>query len=129
MAEFNLDNIATDLNNKIGKGECVRYPVSKYCNSDASAWYIIYNDGWKECGGKATGVAYNSSTLITLPLPDGGFKDTNYTIIGSVVNTSTGHYFEGVYFIASSNTQAKMATSHNGGTAGAYPVRYYACGY
>ena len=128
MAEFNLDNIATELNNKIGKGECVRYPISKYCSEDASAWYTVYNDGWKECGGKATGVAYNSSTLVTLPLPN-GFSNMNYTILGSVVNTSTTHYLEGVYFMISSNTQAKMVTSHNGGTAAQYTVKYYACGY
>lgn len=128
MAEFNIDNIATELNNKIGKGECVRYPVSKYVSSDGSAWYTIYNDGWKECGGKATGVTYSSSTLVTLPLPD-GFSNTNYTITGSVVNTSTGHYFEGVYFIASSTTQAKFATGYNGTSGGSYPVRFYACGY
>ena len=51
MAEFNIDNIATELNNKIGKGECVRYPVSKWISSDGKSWCTVYNDGWKECGG------------------------------------------------------------------------------
>ena len=80
MAEFNLDNIATDLNDKIGKGECVRYPVSKWQSSDGLSWYTIYNDGWKECGGKIK--ASSSKYKLNLPLPS-GFSDKNYTAVVS----------------------------------------------
>ena len=80
MAEFNLDNIATDLNDKIGKGECVRYPVSKWQSSDGLSWYTIYNDGWKECGGKIK--ASSSKYTLNLPLPS-GFSDKNYTAVVS----------------------------------------------
>ena len=128
MAEVNIDNIATDLNLKLSKTECVRYPISKWLSSDGLTWYTIYNDGWKECGGQATGVAYNSSGRFSFPLPN-GFSNNKYTIVGSVVTANTDHYFRGVYFVEDTGTQAKACTSYNGANSGAYTIRYYACGY
>ena len=132
MAEFNLDNIATDLNNKIGKNECVRYPVSKWQSSDGLSWYIVYNDGWKECGGQITGGA-SSFTTLTFPLPS-GFSDTNYSIIGQVMMSSTSTSLFQVKFNTGAKTNTSIsfatifATSSSVGHS-SYPAIYYACGY
>lgn len=102
--------------------------VETKISTDGTAWYRIWASGWKECGGQITGVAYNSSGRFTFPLPS-GFSDNKYNIVGSVVTPNTDHYFRGVYFIADTGTQAKAVTSHNSNAAGAYTVRYYACGW
>lgn len=121
MAEFNLDNIATDLNNKIGKGECVRYPVSKWQSSDKLSWYIVYNDGWKECGATQS-VSYNSTaTTVTYPLPN-GFDTDFVTITTAYVTTSRDNPLV-VYDI----TAANFKTINKAGSA--VKISYEAKGY
>lgn len=126
MAEFNLDNIATDLNNKIGKGECVRYPVSKWISSDGLSWYIVYNDDWKECGGIAKGAAYNSSArIIALPIE---FSNTNYNIVATP-NTSGGNYSQSSNIDSKAVNQFGLVTAYNGSSTATLNCSYYACGY
>ena len=121
MAEFNLDNIATDLNNKIGKSECVRYPVSKWQSSDGKTWYVVYNDGWIEQGGKYTLADQNAFLTITLPLP---FKDTNYTAIltagGGAVGTANTL---GDHNLIVTGVQTVQTRGYNN------PKNIYCCGY
>lgn len=83
--EVNIDNITTDLNNKIGKTECVRYPVAKWLSSDGSSWYTIYNDNFKEVGIKWAG---SSSTGVNylLPIP---FSTKKYLTLVTTNGTST----------------------------------------
>lgn len=66
-----------------------RYPVETYISSDGKAWYTIYNDGWKECGGV---ISTNSTTsgeanvTATFPIK---FSNTNY-----YANASGNNYFQ-----------------------------------
>ena len=132
MAEFNLDNIATDLNNKIGKGECVRYPVSKWVSSDGLSWYVVYNDGWKECGSQVTPTTSGFGTLV-FPLPQ-GFSTTNYIILGEVVTSTTStspllmKFNKGGKTTTSISFATIFQTSSSNGFE-IYSANYYACGY
>lgn len=123
--EVNIDNVITDLNDKIGKNECVRYPVEKWHSEDYSTWYTIYNDGYKECAGKATTSSSSSAQTIQLPVVfknsnfivvmNKGYLGTSNAVIGDVSVTAT--YSDG------STTSYFQTRGYNS------PVRYYACGY
>jgi hypothetical protein len=124
--EVNLDNVASDLNNKLSKTECVRYPVAKWTNTDGTLWYIVYNDEWKECGGFAKGAAYNSSSrIIALPIE---FSNTNYSIIATP-NTTGGNYSQDVYIDSKTVNSFGLVTAFNSNNTAALNCAYYACGY
>lgn len=114
--EVNIDNVATELNNKIGKNECVRYPVSKWQSSDGLSWYIVYNDEWKEAGGIGT---FSSGTkAITHGLT---FKTADYIAL-CLPLSSNGN--------ASCYCSARTVTTATFGQYGtpAYKFSWYVCG-
>jgi hypothetical protein len=91
--EVNIDNITNDLNQLSNQviniensllNKIKRYVTETWVSSDGLTWYTLYNDGWKECGGKYQTVN-NSVATITLPVT---FKDTSYTVIGSMCDNS-----------------------------------------
>lgn len=126
--EVNIDNIATDLNNKLSKTETVRYPVSKWISSDGMSWYTIYSDDWKECGGTSGTSSTTTQKAITFPLPN-GFDSISYTLVlGGVGQASTGSY-EGGYVI---NSKTKTGFTHHGiasATNSYNNFDWFACGY
>lgn len=79
--QVNIDNIATDLNNKVSKSDLleVQCVVETYVNG--TSWYRVYSDRWCEQGGKIPFTATGGWTAgnITFLKP---FKDTNYYING-----------------------------------------------
>ena len=115
--EVDIDNIASDLNNalnqintKISKNEIARYPVSTWISSDKSSWYIIYNDGWKECGGHVVLSATNNwqQPTVIFPIPFDiapislliNVKLTTYqdaAMYGQITSYSNTQFVTGVY--------------------------------
>lgn len=76
--EVNLDNIATDLSNKvdIDLANCTRpYVIETYQNG--ASWYRIWSDGWCEQGGRTGEINNVSTATINLLQP---YKDGNYQV-------------------------------------------------
>ena len=57
----------------------VRYPVEVSDKSLMPSWYVVYNDGWCEQGGKSVITATSTQVMLLKP-----FANTNYSIIGSI---------------------------------------------
>lgn len=109
--EVDIDEIATDLNGKadVDLTNCTKpHIVETYVNG--TSWYRVYSDGWCEQGGTLT-----TGDLITF-LKE--FIDTNYTIVGSEVTSSSSATFR---------FANKATTSINFYTA--LPSCWQACGY
>lgn len=85
------DAIITEVNKKLNASLVARYPVS-VSEKGASKWFVIYNDGWKECGGK-TSVAETTTVTVDLPVT---FSDTNYFVLVSNASGKTSGNTEGV---------------------------------
>lgn len=72
--QVDIDNIATDLNNKVNKGhEVIEFQAPTADNG--YTWYRKYADGWVEQGGyQNTGAGWTQITLLI------EMSDTNYTV-------------------------------------------------
>ncbi len=75
--QVNLDNIASDLNNKADADltNCTRPYITETYKNGAS-WYRVYSDGWCEQGGIVSVVQTSSGTTVTLLK---SYIDTNYS--------------------------------------------------
>ena len=74
--QVNIDNVITDLNDKVDKSSLREiYPAIETYH-DGSRWYRVYSDGWCEQGGIVTRTA---TTKITINLYK-NYTDTNYSI-------------------------------------------------
>lgn len=87
--DLEIDNIVTDLNNKVDISNMVEVPTIIEI-SDPSlmpSWYRVYSDGWCEQGGINIGNDAWGLATVTLLKP---YKDNNYTIsIGSETQTNS----------------------------------------
>lgn len=116
--QLNLENYVNEVASKLAKSDIVRYPICTWRASDGLSWYVIYNDGWKECGGCISVTStYVSTRTITYPIT---FSSTNYTLLlaprgvkstdsfaaGFTEKTTTGFTYQGV----------QVATVANNGT-------------
>lgn len=45
-----------------------RYLTTSYISSDKNTWYNIYNDGWKECGGRLIASYNGEFRSVTFPV-------------------------------------------------------------
>lgn len=103
--EVDIDNIATDLNNKVNKGhEVIEFQAPTAENN--YTWYRKYADGWIEQGGYI-GVPDLEATTVTVTFPI-VMADTNYvmfkTLASSVSNTRV--YINEVSFYNRTTTSA-----------------------
>lgn len=75
--EVDIDNVATDLDNKVTKGhEVIEFQAPTADNN--YTWYRKYADGWVEQGGQYVGiVGVSTGVSITLPVT---MTDANYTL-------------------------------------------------
>ena len=83
--QVNIDNIATDLNNKVSKSDLleVQCVVETYVNGTSG--YRIWSDGYCEQWGIAGGTADSYRTITLLK----EFKDTSYIILFTETNRTT----------------------------------------
>lgn len=87
--EVNIDNVVTDLNDKLGKTDVSRYPIETWKSSDGGTWYTIYNDGFKECGGIAS-TSTSGKTTLQLPVI---FSNNQYLMLTNSTVAETGSSF------------------------------------
>lgn len=128
--DLEIDNIVTDLNNKVDISNMVEVPtiVEVSDKSLMPSWYIVYSNGWCEQGGIGTATKATSETQTITLLK--AYKDTNYSIQISALLTAdniTQLYFQTV----SKNTNNFKAKSTYSGNAynGTVSPNWYACGY
>ena len=143
--EVNIDNIATDLNNKADKtlGNFTSSLTSssltaggkagtKYVGAhivteswkatDGTMWYRKYSDGYKECGVSNFYFSSWSQQTLTLPIT---FSNTNYTVVCSAVNNvNTGNISFQTIGITS-----KTTTGFNFYADSGVKKDFYCCGY
>lgn len=103
--EVDIDQVATDLNNKVSKGhEVIEFQAPTAENN--YTWYRKYADGWIEQGGYI-GVPDLEATTVTVTFPI-VMADTNYvmfkTLASSVSNTRV--YINEVSFYNRTTTSA-----------------------
>lgn len=84
--QVDIDNIATDLNNKVSKSDLleVQCVVETYVNG--ASGYRIWSDGYCEQWGRG---ALNECTTTTITLLK-AYKDTNYSVSAVSITASTG---------------------------------------
>lgn len=117
--EVNIDNIATDLNNKVDVAQLTNCDVIVQTYKSGKNWYRIWSDGWIEQGGYSK-VSSNGQVLTFLK----PFSDVNYTV-------STGgceQQFGNVALYDRTTTSAKCWTSDDE-SFNAAGMNWYACGY
>lgn len=85
--QVDIDEIATDLNEKVDKSQLVDADVVVERYQSGTSWYRLYNSGWCEQGGRIAN-STDGGTSITLLKP---YRDTLYTITTSgYITTNTG---------------------------------------
>ena len=80
VVEVNIDNISSDLINKVDKGSLVNchVVVDTYTNLSTGYWYRLYSDGWIEQGGQVPSSSF-SSGICTVDMPL-GYGNSNYIV-------------------------------------------------
>lgn len=95
--EFNIDDIATDLNGKMDKdGLNATCPMIVETYHNGTDWYRVWSDGWCEQGGVVpfgADVDYTGSLLKA-------YKDTNYQIGFTTLQYNTSAYATQWQYIA-----------------------------
>lgn len=89
--EVNIDEIVTDLNNKVDKNDLIESHVIIKSYANGSSWYNLYSNGWIEQGGKYT---YSSAGQKTISLLES--IDTTRPVYFSykLVSTRAGGAYE-----------------------------------
>ena len=138
--QVNLDNFATELNNKADKTlSNVTYPsinlgatttgtgdrvIQQYISSDGLTWYRKWASGWKECGVSISSSTTTSTfTTITLPIT---FTNTNYNVTSSGYNSS---YQIAVRCRIDSTSTIGVSAGVQGSGYYNSTIRIYCCGY
>lgn len=95
--EVDIDNIATDLNNKVSKGhEVIEFQAPTAQNN--YTWYRKYADGWVEQGGQhtLTSNSYNTVNLVVTMANNNYFVSATYKDVAasdtSIRGINTGNY-------------------------------------
>lgn len=117
---FNIDAIATDLNNKMdrdGLNSLASVCVESY--QSGNSWYRVYSDGWCEQGGEVSATNQVNTTVNLLK----NYTNTNYQV--QVTYNSTG---TGAVGGAPSGANLKSTSSFAVGTGGGN-YAWYTCGY
>lgn len=122
--EVDIDEIATDLNNKVNSSDLSEVQCVVETFVDGTSWYRVYSDKWCEQGGYLT--ASSSSNLdvqITFIKP---FVDNNYTFI-QFKDMSSNATVSG-YYLASTNKTGTGITIWNNSSY-VYGTYWIASGY
>lgn len=142
--QVDIDNVATELNNKADKTlSNVTYPsitagstttgaadrvIKQYLSSDGLTWYRLWASGWIECGGMRSKTSgERTSVKVTLPV---AFSNTNYVVAStyhennSSVATLTSEYFG---YIAQKTTTGFYLSLYGASTG--QSTTFYCCGY
>lgn len=134
--EFDIDSIATDLNNKADIDLINTNPSSSFASAlntagirtiietyqNGTSWYRVYSDGWCEQGGLRSAGATGSAETITLLKQ---YKDTNYIALKtfSIADASVAYY---PFVCIFNKTVSSFQTSN---TSGIQNWSWYTCGY
>ena len=119
-----LQNISTQIASLNAKITSIETTISsmKYVtetNSSNDKWYRVWSDGWIEQGGRVpTHSSYGYQPILFLK----EFSDTNYTIQGSMIFTTSSS--AGDYRCVRNLTTTGCDMAYNGSE-----FSYYACGY
>ena len=91
-------------------------------NQEGTTWYRKYSDGWIEQGGRTASLSDGEAT-VTFPIE---FKDTNYSILTTSVNSSANS----TTTIAKSLTKKTAVVTYDvEDGSGTGTIQWYACGY
>ena len=91
-------------------------------NKSGLSWYRKYSDGWIEQGGRTPSLS-DGQTTVTFPIE---FKDTNYSILTTSVNSSENSTTS---IAKSLTTKTAIVTYDVEDGSGTGTVQWYACGY
>ena len=103
---------------QLGQLESRRYVEETGKSSNGTKWYRKWSDGWIEQGGTLQPSSANFESF-SFPVK---MKDTNFSIFGSHVSTTTSVY--AVIFTDLTTTSAKCKSGVSG-----YAIKWYVCGY
>lgn len=120
--EVDIDNVITDLNNKVDISNMVEVPTIIEI-SDPSlmpSWYRVWSDGWCEQGGIATG----SKPTVTFIKP---FINTNYYINWIFQDNTNTANLQFQYQSVNSKTSSSAVIHNSGGTS--FTMMWEAKGY
>lgn len=114
----NIAGVTTEtLNSKLNRGEHEVIEFQAPTAANDYSWYRKYADGWIEQGGI---IAQNSTTTsVTLPV---AMADTNYTLVGGLLNGTSSATYEHMNFNTLTTTGFKFLTYDN------YGCRWMVCG-
>lgn len=97
--------------------------IESYVSSDGNTWYRKWASGWKECGGRITGV--DGSHKVTFPLT---FSNTNFTILKTLSwADSSGSITRGYFGFQSVTTNSAYTYSYT--SPSGHNEGWYACGF
>ena len=103
--EVDIDEIVTDLNNKVNKSDLAEVQCVVESYSNGTDWYRVWSDGWCEQGGRISG---GNQTVALLK----EYTNTNYAINITQVSTgSTSAAYFGAGKITSLNTDSFVYVS------------------
>lgn len=116
-----IDEIATDLNNKADLSDMVEVQCIIETYSNGTSWYRVYSDGWCEQGGRTTNTGAETITFLK-PFIDANYYGSacpNYDARTDGINAYVG------------NLTATTMTIYNKqyGTSSTSIMNWYACGY
>ncbi len=117
--EVNLDNVVSDLNNKVDISQLADCEVVVETYRNGTQWYRLWSDGWIEQGGYLY-VSSNGQTLSFMKQ----FQDINYTITAAGTEEQRGN----VAFYNRAINSCKCWTSDDE-TFNAAGINWTACGY
>lgn len=115
-----LDDIKSALATiqaQLGQLENRRYVKETGKSSDGSSWYRKWSDGWIEQGGTLQPSSANSESF-SFPVE---MKDTNFSIFGSHIGTTTNTYAISFTDLTTSSAKSKSGVS-------GYAIKWYVCG-
>ncbi len=117
--EVNLDNVASDLNNKVDVSQLADCEVVVETYRNGTQWYRLWSDGWIEQGGYIY-VSSNGQVLSFMK----PFQDINYIITAAGTEEQRGN----VSFYSRGINSCKCWTSDDE-TFNAAGINWTACGY
>ena len=122
--EIDIDNVVTDLNNKVDISNMVEVPTIIE-TSDPSlmpSWYRVYSDGWCEQGGVHVTASATAENTVTFIKP---YVDDNYYV--NVISIAQADLASGVYIKSSDSFKYGISAPQHGWFTGT--VNWEAKGY
>lgn len=118
--QVDIDEIATDLNNKVDKSDLAEVQCVVETYSNGTSWYRVYSDGWCEQGGVYNKTASGQSTITLLK----SYANTNYQVLLTPQYSSNLTNMTALY---SKATNSFIVIGNNNNSN--YYEQWQACGY